>query len=200
MHSIRARVPAPPNRRGRFPPRKRSCATRVPRSGIACGIRTRVPGLKARCPRPARRTRRCLVPPASDRTRGLPLTRRLLCQLSYEGAGGDPLRLCPRASVPSDGVSRCTWPGQGRAHPGRQHPMRGCGVHGHTRSGADDESRTRGLDHGVVALCPLSYIRKVQDGPSASTEVVSRQIVKERPPFPARRSIDRNPRADAQDG
>ena len=29
----------------------------------------------------------------------------------------------------------------------------GRGVHGHTRSGADDESRTRGLDHGVVALC-----------------------------------------------
>ncbi len=38
---------------------------------------------------------------------------------------------------------------------------RGNGVKGHTRSGADDESRTRGLDHGVVALCPLSYIRKL---------------------------------------
>ena len=37
---------------------------------------------------------------------------------------------------------------------------RGNGVKGHTRSGADDESRTRGLDHGVVALCLLSYIRK----------------------------------------
>ena len=32
--------------------------------------------------------------------------------------------------------------------------------HGHTRHGADDESRTRGLDHGKVALYPLSYIRK----------------------------------------
>ena len=32
--------------------------------------------------------------------------------------------------------------------------------HGHTRHGADDESRTRGLDPGEVALCPLSYIRK----------------------------------------
>ena len=57
--------------------------------------------------------------------------------------------------------------------------LRGSGVHGHTRSGADDELRTRGLDHGVVALCLLSYIRKVQDGPSASTEVVLRQVVKE---------------------
>ncbi len=37
---------------------------------------------------------------------------------------------------------------------------RGNGVQGHTRSGADDESRTRGLDRGVVALCPLSYIRR----------------------------------------
>jgi len=37
---------------------------------------------------------------------------------------------------------------------------RGNGVKGHTRSGADDESRTRGLDRGVVALCLLSYIRK----------------------------------------
>ncbi len=40
----------------------------------------------------------------------------------------------------------------------------GNGVKGHTRSGADDESRTRGLDHpmtpGVVVLCQLSYIRK----------------------------------------
>ena len=67
---------------------------------------------------------------------------------------------------------------------------RGNGVHGHTRSGADDESRTRGLDHGVVALCLLSYSRKkVQDKPSASTEIVLRQLVKERPP--AVRSIDR---------
>jgi hypothetical protein len=38
---------------------------------------------------------------------------------------------------------------------------RGHGVKGHTRSGADDESRTRGLDHGVVVLCLLSYIRKI---------------------------------------
>ena len=25
----------------------------------------------------------------------------------------NPLRLCPRASIPSDVVSRCTWPGPG---------------------------------------------------------------------------------------
>lgn len=40
---------------------------------------------------------------------------------------------------------------------------RGNGVKGHTRSEADDESRTRGPDpmtHGVVVLCQLSYIRK----------------------------------------
>ena len=40
---------------------------------------------------------------------------------------------------------------------------RGIGVKGHTRSEADDESRTRGPDpmtHGVVVLCQLSYIRK----------------------------------------
>ena len=70
---------------------------------------------------------------------------------------------------------------------------RGHGVKGHTRSGADDGSRTRGLDHGVVALCLLSYIRKVQDEASASTGVVSRQVVKERPPSPVVRSIDRGP-------
>ena len=55
---------------------------------------------------------------------------------------------------------------------------RGDGVQGHTRSGADDESRTRGLGHGVAALCPLSYIRKVARRPSASTEVVPRRLLK----------------------
>jgi hypothetical protein len=65
---------------------------------------------------------------------------------------------------------------------------RGNGVKGHTRSGADDESRTRGLDRGVVVLCLLSYIRKnVQDRPSASTEVVLQQVVKELSPVAHRR-------------
>lgn len=60
---------------------------------------------------------------------------------------------------------------------------RGNGVKGHTRSGADDESRTRGLDHGVVVLCLLSYIRKkCKTGHRPVTEVVLRQVVKENPP------------------
>ena len=72
-----------------------------------------------------------------------------------------PLRLCPSASVPSNVMSRCTWPGQGPRTSRTANTMsRGDGVHGHTRSGADDELRTRGLDHGVVALFLLSYIRK----------------------------------------
>ena len=59
-------------------------------------------------------------------------------------------------------VSRCTWPGQGSRTSRTANTMsRGNGVKGHTRSGADDESRTRGLDHGVAALCLLSYIRKI---------------------------------------
>ena len=109
----------------------------------------------------------------------------------------NPLRLCPNASIPSDVVSRCTWPGQGSRTSRTANTMScGGGVKGHTRSGADDESRTRGLDHpmthGVVALCLLSYIRKnCKTNPSASTEVASRQVVKERPPSPAVRFIDR---------
>jgi hypothetical protein len=89
-----------------FHPRSVS-STKVPCSGVACGIRTRVSTLKGWCPGPSRRTRLVLVPSATFRTRGLPLTRRLLCLLSYEG-DGDPLRLCPNASIPSDVVSRCT--------------------------------------------------------------------------------------------
>ena len=36
---------------------------------------------------------------------------------------------------------------------------RGGWCKGTPESGAEDGNRTRGLDHGVVALCPLSYIR-----------------------------------------
>ena len=69
---------------------------------------------------------------------------------------------------------------------------RGRGVKGHTRSGADDESRTRGLDHGVVVLCLLSYIRKTCEPKHRPVpKLVSQQIVKERPPSPVVRSIDR---------
>ncbi|CAD5371139.1 hypothetical protein RA210_U140088 [Rubrivivax sp. A210] len=46
----------------------------------------------------------CLVPSATVRTRGLPLTKRLLCQLSYKGL--------------SESTS---------AVPEREHPV-GCGV------------------------------------------------------------------------
>ena len=44
MKSIRSRVPAPPYRCGRFPPPKREL-DEGSLTGVACGIRTRVPGL-----------------------------------------------------------------------------------------------------------------------------------------------------------
>ena len=116
--SIRARVPAPPNRRGRFPPTKRkldegSCP------GVACGSRTRVTGLKSRSPGPARRTRPIdLVPPASDRTRDLPLTRRLLCQLSYGGGGESTSAVSTRERPVGRGVSlHVAWPGSRTSRP-----------------------------------------------------------------------------------
>ena len=45
--------------------------------------------------------------------------------------------------------------------PHRQHHVARYGVKRHSRSGADNESRTRGLGHGVAALFQLSYIRKI---------------------------------------
>jgi hypothetical protein len=68
---------------------------------------------------------------------------------------------------------------------------RGNGVKGHTRSGADDESRTRGLGHGVAALCQLSYIRKGARRTIGQYRGRLAQLVKERPPRAAVRSIDR---------
>lgn len=72
---------------------------------------------------------------------------------------------------------------------------RGNGVKGHTRSGADDESRTRGLDpHDTWrgrALPAELHPQRLRGHPSASTEVASQQVVKERPPSPVVRSIDR---------
>jgi hypothetical protein len=67
----------------------------------------------------------------------------------------------------------------------------GLGVHGHTRSGADDESRTRGLGHGVAALCQLSYIRKGARRAIGQYRGRLAQLVKERPPHAVVRSIDR---------
>jgi hypothetical protein len=72
---------------------------------------------------------------------------------------------------------------------------RGLRVHGHTRSGADDESRTRGPDpHGTWrgrALPTELHPQKVQGMPPASTGAALRQLVKERPPQAVVRSIDR---------
>ena len=89
-----------------FHPRSVS-SPRVPCSGVACGIRTRVPGMKARCPGPARRTRLVLgalgdesnARPAAYKAAALPVELR---------GRMNPLRLCPNASIPSDVVSRCT--------------------------------------------------------------------------------------------
>ena len=162
-------------------------------------------GLLALRARPDELSRSLIWRPCGRRTRNLPLARGLLSPLSYtakknsrlSGALGDdsnarpaaykaaalpaelrglvdPLRLCPDAGIPSDVVSL------------------GHGVKGHTRSGADDESRTRGLDHGVVTLCQLSYIRKIRETKHRPVPTfASRQVVKERPPLPAARSIDR---------
>jgi hypothetical protein len=57
--------------------------------------------------------------------------------------------------------------------------------------GADDESRPRGLDHGVVALCLLSYIRICESHCHPVAACVSRQIVKERSPLPVCDPVDR---------
>lgn len=82
--------------------------------------------------------------------------------------------------------SRCTMRVLARsAHPGRPCAFRGtCSavVPEHTRnemSGADTGVRTRGLDHGVVALCQLSYIRFLCELAASSRAGGSRQIVKE---------------------
>ena len=103
----------------------------------------------------------------------------------------NPLRRCPNASIPSDVVSRCTWSGQGprtsRTTNTLSEPQ---SEKTHPKPGADDESRTRGLGHGVAALFLLSYIRKGASKPTASAEAVSRQLVKERPPLTVVRSID----------
>ena len=113
QRSIRSRVPAPPNRCGRFPPSKReldkgSLFWHLVRdcSGFALGLRPALHAsgasrrakpryrnalrssgeAKARRPWLSRRTRHVWCPRRrSLAVRGLPLTRRLLCLLSYEG-------------------------------------------------------------------------------------------------------------------
>lgn len=49
----------------------------------------------------------------------------------------------------------------------------------HEMSGADTGVRTRGLDHGVVALCQLSYIRLGARCRRQKAHRISRQLVKE---------------------
>ena len=120
-----------------------------------------------------------LVPLATIRTRDPSLTRRV--HLPTELQGHDQLlRLCPHASLPSA-------PGQSLHSACAAEPI-------HTElpqcfrtgtpevTGADEGSRTPGLDLGKVALYQLSYIRiceKTNRHPVV--EVVSRQIVKELP-------------------
>lgn len=58
-------------------------------------------------------------------------------------------------------VSRCTGPDQWPRTSRTANTMScGCGVQGHTRSRANDGSRTRVLATSVALLCLLSYIRK----------------------------------------
>jgi hypothetical protein len=170
MKSNRSRVPAPPNSRGRFPPSKRELDEgSLP--GIACGIRTRVPTLKEWCPGPSRRTRHVWCPRRrllavlglrpvavqrpdrlrrSEQTRGLPLTRRLLCLLSYKGLCSSTSAVPKRERPVGRGDSLHVAGPRPRTSRGADTPLRGRGVHGHTRSGADDELRTRGPDrHGA---------------------------------------------------
>ena len=70
--------------------------------------------------------------------------------------------------------------------------------HGHTRHGADDESRTRGLDPGEVALYPLSYIRKECESEGRPVPASSRGDLLKSAPRPRLRG--RRSRADAASG
>jgi hypothetical protein len=153
---MRVRVPAPPGRRGRFEP----ASERSPSSwsGVACGFRTCVSGLKVRRPRPL--DERDMAGALGDASNARPAAYKAAA-LPAELQGQEIHFGCvhARASrrtrcLAARGLARV-------AHiPAANTMSRGSGVHGHTRSGADDEIRTRGLDHGVVALFQLSYIRK----------------------------------------
>jgi hypothetical protein len=89
-----------------FHPRSVS-STKVPCSGVACGIRTRVPGMKARCPGPARRTR-LVLGALGDGSNARPAAYKAAALPAELRGRMNPLRLCPNASIPSDVVSRCT--------------------------------------------------------------------------------------------
>ena len=71
-------------------------------------------------------------------------------------------RLCPSASDRQADQVLSLHMGSDPVHiPASPFPRRARGgwCKGTPESGAEDGDRTRGLDHGVVALCPLSYIR-----------------------------------------
>jgi hypothetical protein len=119
-----------------------------------------------------------MVPSATIRTRDLPLTRRLLLPAELRGhekgsMSAVPTRAAPGAPGASLHVSRSVATHMHAGGPAL--------VRGHTRHGADDESRTRGPDPGEVVLCQLSYIRMLRERLPASTGVASLQLVKEPP-------------------
>lgn len=104
------------------------------------------------------------------------------------------MRLCSSASaVPRLKRSRCTQAGVPVAHipavpalPG-MHARPLCRSTPAMRCGADTGHRTRGLDHGVVALCLLSYIRlDGERAPHPVGQACSRQLVKEQSDAPMR--------------
>jgi hypothetical protein len=172
--------------------------------------------LKARCPRPSRRTRHVWCPRRrllaslglrpvaaqrpdrlrrSERTRDLPLTRRRLFQRSYE-VKNNPLRLCPNASIPSDVVSRCTWLRPWVAHiPYRQHHVaRPRSERTHPKWSGRRVSNSWPRPWRGRALPTELHPQRCKKIDRPVPTIVLRQIVKERPPSPVVRSIDRRPR------
>ena len=100
------------------------------------------------------------MPKATIRTRDPLLTRQLLFHLSYKGV--IHFRLCPSASDRQADQVLSLHMGSDPVHiPASPVPRRARGgwCKGTPESGAEEGIRTLGLDHGVVALCPLSYIR-----------------------------------------
>lgn len=170
-------------------------------AGVQPAIRARPPGcaglragtpLRRRCSEPGLAGTSC-----TTRTCDLRFRRPALC-VAAELTRLDSTSAVPKRERPvGRGVSlHGVWP-RPRTSRATHTSSRGLGVHGHTRSGADAESRTRGLDpmtHGVVVLCPLSDIRSSCKAGHRPVPVAAlRRVVKERPPRAVVRSIDRGP-------
>lgn len=101
------------------------------------------------------------MPKATIRTRDPLLARQPLFHLSYKGV--IHFRLCPSASDRRTDQVLSLHMGRDPVHiPASPFPRRARGgwCKGTPESGAEGGIRTRGLDHGVVALFHLSYIRK----------------------------------------